>query len=179
MLELHCEVCANAGGRTRVSQDTLIATFKPENVKLPLDGSMFDSPIPSRGVPPPWLAGAKWLDMFCPRGRTHLPWWGVADEAIMADFRSNGGPAHLLTNRGTFTLTEDGIEEEEFKHQQSEDELEDEWFARIRESMSSADTELEFILEKRKEGLSYKRIGEILGKSKDTIARRVRGRKKQ
>lgn len=165
MLELHCEICANAGGMARVSRDTLIATFEPENVKLPLDGSMFNSPIPARNVPPPWQPGTTWDFMLCPRGRVHLPWMGLGEE-----------PVQLLTNRGVFALSDNGLEQEEFKHQATEEELDQEWYERVRQSMSDADTEVQFIKEQRKKGKSYKEIGRILGKSKDTIARKIRGR---
>lgn len=171
MIELHCEICANAGGDIRLSPDTLIATFEPQDVKLPLDGSMFKSSLPERGVPAPWLPGTTWDFMHCPRARHHLPWIGVGDENILGNMAANGGPEQLLTNRGTFTIGENGLEEEEFRHQESEADLEEEWLERL----GTVDDEEIRMRELREEGKSYNAIAKIFETSTRTVRRRILG----
>ena len=171
MIELHCEICANAGGMTRISPDTLIAKFEPEDVKLPLDGGMFKSSMPDRGVPPPWHPGTTWDFMHCPRARRHLPWMGVGDESTLAKMQNAGGPEHLLTNRGNLAVGEDGLEEEQYRHQDSEEDLEQEWNERV----GMEGNEDARMKEMREQGYSYNAIAKIFDKSTRTVRRRILG----
>jgi DNA-binding NarL/FixJ family response regulator len=93
---------------------------------------------------------------------------GVGDESILAKMQINGGPEHLLTNRGNFTIGEDGLEEEEFKHQED---LDEEW----NERMGSTSTEEARMKELHADGKSYHAIAKAVGKSVRTVRRRILG----
>jgi hypothetical protein len=93
---------------------------------------------------------------------------GVGDESALAKMQINGGPEHLLTNRGNFTIGEDGLEEEEFKHQED---LDEEWNERV----GMEGNEDARMIEMREQGKSYNAIARIFGKSTRTVRRRILG----
>jgi DNA-directed RNA polymerase subunit RPC12/RpoP len=52
-----CEICGES-----------IGAFNPDNIKIPIDGSMFESINPKREIPPPFQGSALigWRQMRCP-----------------------------------------------------------------------------------------------------------------
>jgi hypothetical protein len=59
MADLLCEIC---GPRARP-----IAKFDPEELSIPLKGSMFHSIDPDRGCPAPFHPNLDWEHMRCPQ----------------------------------------------------------------------------------------------------------------
>jgi hypothetical protein len=96
---------------------------------------------------------------------------GVGDESALAKMQINGGPEQLLTNRGTFTVGEDGLEEEEYRHQDSEEDLEQEW----NERAGTEGNEDARMIEMREQGKSYNAIAKTFRKSTRTVRRRILG----
>ena len=182
MIELHCPICARAGGRAddepRIGPHTLIAKFDPKDVKLPLTGEMFKSANPERGLADPWHPTAEWTDMRCPWGGRdgHSPFFRELVQDEMDKLARQGGPDEILTNRGWRAIIDNGIEEEEFKHQED---LAEEWERRRKEGILplyyAGDSELDRMIKLRHEGKSYQQIVDILGLSitKATVRTRI------
>jgi len=111
-LILHCVACSlNA---TRPMRESEIAVIDEKALRLPLDGSMFKSLAPERGVGAPWPPGTKWNEMVCPRhsrpvgdGRRGSPWALTPKEAMAA--AKLGGPWRLFTNEGWIRVNKNGI----------------------------------------------------------------------
>lgn len=104
-MKLHCEICARYEPDTdRLHQGphSEIATIKEDEIRLPLDGSMFASPNPEREVPAPWQAGVPWDRLFCPRGG-HLIFLAIPGR--MQQAMEQGGPDKILTDKGWLDLT--------------------------------------------------------------------------
>jgi len=80
-LKLICQLCQE-----------VIAKFDIEEVKFPIDGSMFKSPDKAHGIPDPFYPGADFEFMRCPYGG-HRP-------MILPD--------KILTDKGLLNLSPDG-----------------------------------------------------------------------
>lgn len=98
-LEFHCAICSDNGERMGIH--SRIGFIKRDALALPLDGSMFDSPDPDRGVAAPWAQGVPWDRMLHFR---HLP-WGL-DAVSTPDAMAQGGPDRLLTDQGWMTISQ-------------------------------------------------------------------------
>lgn len=107
-MKLHCEICALYDletGKHRMGSQSEIALINTEKLRLPLDGSMFDSFNADREVPAPWQAGVTWEFMKCPRGN-HLIFIFLPDDTPA--MKEQGGPKRLLTDEGFIKLTTEG-----------------------------------------------------------------------
>ena len=155
-MKLHCEICAlfdPVTGEYRIGDHTEIAVVNTEKLNLPLDASMFKSLMPERGLAAPWMPGAEWSSMKCPRGSHNI--FVLWDERAEMATRE-GGPAAILTEEGWYP-TKKAVEKSE---EQTED------------------TRTEKILKMREAGFSNKkiakrfsisrsRISQIIGKAKN------------
>lgn len=102
-MKLHCMICSLQG--THRSADSEIAIIDKAKLQLPLTPDMFSSINPERGYPEPWLPGVDWQTMWCPRGRSHLP-WGIDYKDIEQAIKE-GGPRQLLTDEGMVDVPRD------------------------------------------------------------------------
>ena len=76
-----CQVCGERVGKVDC------------NLAYPINGSMFSSPDPDHGYPPPFEPGTDWESMLCSYGRIH--------RAMLKD-------NEILTDKGLLIIPEDG-----------------------------------------------------------------------
>ena len=116
-MKLHCEICALLDPTTkeyRLGDHTEIATINVLKLDLPLTAEMFESLNSERELPVPWMPGATWSSMMCPRNILHgifARWEGRFEQAT-----EDGGPTEILTDDGWYpikkTVDEIGGQEE-------------------------------------------------------------------